>query len=92
MRIHGVDSVDHIWFTCCALHNWLLEIDGLTHKWVGGVKMLTSEWDGEMGSLEFDGVRVDVMHSYVFQPISIHVIMIRPDLVRAWTWLTRREL
>jgi hypothetical protein len=60
VRIYGVDSVDHIWFTCCALHNWLLEIDGLTQKWVGGVQMLTSEWDGEMGALDYDGIRVDV--------------------------------
>jgi hypothetical protein len=29
VRIHGINSVDYIWFTCCALHNWLLEIDGL---------------------------------------------------------------
>ena len=60
VRIYGVDSVDHIWFTCCALHNWLLEIDGLTQKWVCGVQM-TSEWEGEMGCLlEYEGVRVDV--------------------------------
>ena len=25
--------------------------------------MLTSEWDGEMGSLEFDGIRVDVSNA-----------------------------
>jgi hypothetical protein len=60
VRIYGVDSVDHIWFTCCALHNWLLEIDGLTHKWVCGVQMSTSEWDGEMGCLDYEGVRVGV--------------------------------
>jgi hypothetical protein len=29
VRINGVDVFDKIWFTCCALHNWLLEIDGL---------------------------------------------------------------
>ena len=22
MRTYGVDLVDHVWFTCCALHNW----------------------------------------------------------------------
>ena len=60
VRIYGVDSVDHIWFTCCALHNWLLEVDGLTHKWVGGVQIITSDWDGEMGYADYDGVRVDV--------------------------------
>ena len=29
IRIHGVESADKIWLTCCALHNWLLETDGL---------------------------------------------------------------
>jgi hypothetical protein len=31
--LQGVDAVDKIWLTCCALHNWLLEIDGLNAKW-----------------------------------------------------------
>ena len=26
VRIFGVDSVDCVWLTCCALHNWLLEL------------------------------------------------------------------
>jgi len=56
VRIYGVDSVDHVWFTCCALHKWLLEVDGLTQKWVGGIRKLTSDWDGDMGCLDFDGV------------------------------------
>ncbi len=61
MRIYGVNSVeDHIWFTCCVLHNWLLEVDGLTQKWVGGVHKLTSNWNGDMGVLDYDGIRVDV--------------------------------
>jgi hypothetical protein len=28
IRIQGLDNIDHIWKTCCALHNWLLEVDG----------------------------------------------------------------
>ena len=28
VRTYGVDSVDQVWFTCCVLHNWLLEVDG----------------------------------------------------------------
>ena len=35
VRIYGVDSVDYVWFTCCVLHNWLLDIDdidGLSEK------------------------------------------------------------
>jgi hypothetical protein len=35
--VFGVDSIDYVWFTCCALHNWLLDIDGLSEKWAGGV-------------------------------------------------------
>ena len=60
VRIYGVDSVDHIWFTCCALHNWLLEVDGLTQEWVVGILKLTSDCDGEMGCLDNDGVQVGV--------------------------------
>jgi len=43
-----------------VLHNWLLEVDGLTQEWVGGTRKLTSDWDGEMGCLDFDGIRVEV--------------------------------
>ena len=46
VRIYGVDLVDHVWFTCCALHNWLLEVDGLTEKWVGGIRKFRSNWEG----------------------------------------------
>jgi len=31
---------------CCALHNWLLEIDGLSDNWENGVP---SVWEGPMG-------------------------------------------
>ena len=43
IRLHGVDIADNIWMTCCALHNHLLEIDGLS-----------SEWQGELGLFDFD--------------------------------------
>jgi hypothetical protein len=33
IRLQGVDAVNNIWLTCCALHNWLLEIDGLNAEW-----------------------------------------------------------
>jgi hypothetical protein len=32
--------------TCCALHNWLLEINGLDDEWDRGVP---SEWEGSLG-------------------------------------------
>jgi hypothetical protein len=25
--LQGVEQDNNIWLTCCALHNWLLEID-----------------------------------------------------------------
>jgi hypothetical protein len=45
---------------CCALHNWLLDVDGLTEEWVGGICIISSNWDGEMGCLDFVGVQVEV--------------------------------
>jgi hypothetical protein len=35
--------------TCCALHNWLLEVDGLDDKWEQGVP---SSWEGELRNFE----------------------------------------
>ena len=60
VRLHGVDAVDSVWFTCCALHNWLLEVDGLTEEWVGGVRKVVSEWEGDLGCLDYKGVPVEV--------------------------------
>ena len=46
VRLHSADAVDRVWKTCCALHNWLLEADGLDNEWENGV---SSEWEGELG-------------------------------------------
>jgi hypothetical protein len=42
------------------LHNWLLELDGLYNKWVGGIQTVVSEWEGDLGCLYFEGVPVEV--------------------------------
>ncbi len=55
-----MDAVDSVWFTCCALHNWLLEVDGLTEEWVGSVCKVGSEYEGDLGCLDFKGVPVEV--------------------------------
>ena len=47
IRLHGTEAVDDLWATCCALHNMLLEADGLSAEWENGVK---SDWEGEMGN------------------------------------------
>ncbi len=59
IRLQSVDAVDSIWLTCCALHNWLLEIDGLNAKW-SEVSMPGSDWDGELGECDFEGIDVSV--------------------------------
>lgn len=46
IRVHGIDAADDIWFTCCALHNMLLNIDGLDKRWKKGVQ---SPFEGELG-------------------------------------------
>ena len=46
IRVHGIEAADNIWFTCCALHNMLLNVDGLDKKWRKGVP---SPFEGELG-------------------------------------------
>ena len=43
VRCHGIAVADDIWKTCCALHNMLLEVDGIT-----------GEWDGVNGLFDFN--------------------------------------
>ena len=47
IRLRGVAKTDMIWKTCCALHNWLLEIDGLDTEWESGVR---TDWEGSLGN------------------------------------------
>jgi len=35
IQLECVEVADNIFKTCCALHNWLLEIDGLDREWKG---------------------------------------------------------
>lgn len=57
IRLHGVEAADKIWCTCCALHNWLLEVDGLDCKWDNGVETVSSEWEGPLGECDPEAVR-----------------------------------
>ena len=43
IRLHGVETADKIWLTCCALHNWLLEVDGLDKPWDGSLGQFDAE-------------------------------------------------
>jgi hypothetical protein len=44
IRLWGVEACDKVWLTCCALHNWLLEVDGMEEQ-----------WESEMGQFEHAG-------------------------------------
>jgi hypothetical protein len=59
IRLQGVDAVDKVWLTCCALHNWLLEIDGLNAEW-SEISISGSDWEGELGDCDFEGINVRV--------------------------------
>ncbi len=46
IRLHNTEVCDNIWLTCCALHNMLLDVDGLNKAWKNGVR---SHWEMESG-------------------------------------------
>ena len=37
IRVEGIETTNKMWKTCCALHNMLLEVDGLNAEWQEGV-------------------------------------------------------
>jgi hypothetical protein len=47
IHVHNTEAIDNIWMTCCALHNHLLDVDGLSHKWDDGVPSSYKNDDGE---------------------------------------------
>ena len=51
---HSHPRFDMVWKTCCALHNWLLEVDGLGDKWENGVP---SEWEGPLGQHDLSDIQ-----------------------------------
>ena len=52
VRLHGIQVVDKVWLTCCALHNWLSEEDGNGDEWTGGISI--DDWLGELGENDLD--------------------------------------
>ncbi|KAI2504248.1 Plant transposon protein [Fragilaria crotonensis] len=55
IRIHGTDGPDKVFFTCCALHNKLLHIDGLHTQWEDGVRSVwENEYDNDDGDNDIE--------------------------------------
>ena len=53
IRIHGTDGPDQVFLTCCALHNKLLDIDGLDEQWEQGVQSIWSTaYDNDDGDTD----------------------------------------
>ncbi len=63
IRLHKMESVNNVWLTCCALHNILLNIDGLDKPW-DGVHMLKSDYNQCFGELEFDDMPLAMQQQY----------------------------
>ena len=67
IRLQSLGAVDDVWFTCCALHNMLLNIDGLDVKWNQGLK---SPYEGELGLHEVGLVEQHVPVSLIFARVN----------------------
>ena len=65
IRTHSIESADKIWLTCCALHNMLLDVDGLAERRQEGV---CSDWEGEMG--EFDRHEIPTAIQRLQSPVA----------------------
>ncbi|KAG7341033.1 hypothetical protein IV203_022984 [Nitzschia inconspicua] len=53
IRVHGTEPAGKIWKTCCALHNWLLDTDGLDETW-------GSDYVSSLGTMNEEGMPVGV--------------------------------
>ena len=66
IRIHGTEGPDKVFLTCCALHNKLLDIDGLDKQWEQGVPSIWStEYDNDDGDEdnEEDNIEAGYCHT-----------------------------
>jgi Plant transposon protein len=63
IRLKSFQVVDDIWFTCCALHNYLLEADGPRKQWTKGIP---SDYETHLGEHDnYDTVRSN-LHPEIF--------------------------
>ena len=54
------------WSTLC---DYSLDIDGISGQWNDGV--IVSDWDGELGRMDFDGLRESIPNSIAQQSTNI---------------------
>jgi DDE superfamily endonuclease len=85
IRMHGVESTDRVWLTCCALHNMLLEVDGLDTDWES-VDMNdwreTQDQDGDMRDIPFALRRLHSPHALAIRDYYLHLQGVGDELDR----------
>ncbi|KAG7368322.1 plant transposon protein [Nitzschia inconspicua] len=80
VRVHGVEVADKIFKTSVALHNWLLEVDGLADEWGEGIPL---DWEGELGRHEeHDAERIPVP-----EPIRDSTTPLTPAIMIVVGWV-----
>jgi hypothetical protein len=67
--------MDAIWKTCCALHNWLLEVDGPDKEWEHGVPSVR---EGKLG--QFDQRDQATQEAFALQQFWCHTTIHNYDL------------
>jgi len=55
ISLHGIDVCDNVWYTCCALHNFLLEEDNLSERWDVNRYMQSDGYHNDADILKFLG-------------------------------------
>jgi hypothetical protein len=68
IHLHGTNAIDYIWYTCCALHNMLLEVDGLDQPW-DRVTALTSSWECQLVELVTEDIPTALC--WLLYPVTI---------------------
>jgi hypothetical protein len=70
IRTRSIELVGKIWKTCCALHNWLLDTDGLDKEWQCGV--ISSDWEGQLGDFDTTTVPFAIQRMLLPTPAYQH--------------------
>ena len=53
--LHGIEVCDKVWYTCCALHNFLLEEDNLSNRWDVNRYMQSDDYHNDADIVKFLG-------------------------------------
>ncbi len=69
IRLHNTAAADDTMLMCCALHNLLLDVDGLSNGWRNGIP---SHWESTDG--QFDVRDEPVAIQRLINPLGTHVI------------------